>query len=181
MLQGKPSSSSKNKEVTLRDFLEAVDKIKKFVDFGEKAGKLIFALSKAGVDINNINPYDFNSMLRLAMAYRGQVGIDEDIDVEELRQEFEEILDISVTEIRQCISTINRFMSVYRSATHTLKTASKHVGVSKEQLAFLGELFNLKLPTRKEEEEEEEVIEEFTEDEKEEIRKIIKKFREGEL
>ncbi|RLE63673.1 MAG: hypothetical protein DRJ47_09105, partial [Thermoprotei archaeon] len=64
-------------KVTIGDLLDAIDTINKFVNFGEKVAKVFSALSRAGVDINRIDPYDFNSILQLSMAMRSNPELKE--------------------------------------------------------------------------------------------------------
>jgi len=164
------------KDYTIRDLLDAVNTIRKFVEFGERANELLRALVKVGVDISSINPYDITSFIRLAQMYRNEVEFDEE-ELQRLQEEFEDILDTPLSRINECISIINRFTSTHRRATSSLKSLTRRVGMRKEEMDMLASLFGLKLPEIKGETVVEEEEEELSEDELKEIREAIKKFK----
>lgn len=190
MLQGKGHNSSKNKKikrtynVTLRDFLEAVEIVNKFINFGERAGRLLIALAKSGVDINSVNPYDFQSLFSLAMRMKSQGYDFNEEDLVLLKEEFEEILDLDINEVKKHIGVINKFASTYRTATSTLSRVSKNVGVDLDQMNMLASMLGIKLPHQKEQEEvsiEETGEEELSEEEKREFEEVIKMYKEKKL
>ena len=166
------------KDYTIRDLLEAVNTIRKFVEFGERANELLRALVKVGVDISSINPYDITSFIRLAQIYRNEVEFNEE-ELQRLQEEFEDILDTPLTEINRCVNIINRFAYMHKKATNSLKTLTKRVGMRREEINILAEMFGLRLPESRKEIELEKEEEELSEEEIEEIRKAIKKFKES--
>jgi len=166
------------KDYTIRDLLEAVNTIRKFVEFGERANELLKALVKVGVDIGSINPYDITSYIRLAQMYRNEVEFDEE-ELQRLQEEFEDILDTPLTEINKCINIINRFTYTHRRATSSLRSLTRRVGMRREEINMLAEMFGLRLPELKKEVVVEEEKEELSEEEIKEIRKAIKKFKES--
>ena len=166
------------KDYTIRDLLDAVNTIRKFVEFGERANELLRALVKVGVDISNINPYDITSFIPLAQIYGSEIEFDEE-ELQRLQEEFEDILDTPMSKINECINIINRFTATHRRATSSLKSLTRRVGVGKEEISMLANLFGLKLPDVKKETVVEEEEEELSEDEIEEIREVIKKFKSG--
>jgi len=165
------------KKVTIGDLLDAIDTINKFINFGEKVSKVFSALSRAGVDVSRINPYDFNSILRLSMAMRSNPELEE-IDVESLKEEFEEILELDLDDVRKKLIVVKKFISVYSQANKTMSKVSKTVGANLDQLNALANMFGLRLPTTSQSEETEETeIEEISEDEIKELDEVIKKFK----
>ena len=162
-------------KTTIADLLDAVDKINKFVKFGERVGRIIGQLASCGIDISRINPYDINSLIAMAVRLRSQGYNVEDIDIEELREEFREILEMDLDEINKANRTIRRFISTYKSASSTLSIVNRTVGAGLEQMQALAQLFGLKMP--KEEKEELEEIEELEDEEIEELREAIKQFK----
>lgn len=167
------------KSVTFRDVIESLEKIHRFVSFGEKLGKAIFSLAKAGVDVNRLNPMDFQSILQLATSLRSK-GYDlDDIDFEELKQEFEEILDMDLNEIRRSITIIQRYCSISRMATNVLKTASKSMPANPEAVSNVMAMFGLQPKTETTESTEEEEIEEteLTEEDIKDFREVIDIYR----
>jgi len=162
-------------KITIADLLDAVDKINKFVKFGERVGRIIGQLASCGIDISKINPYDINSLIAMAVRLRSQGYNVTDVDIEELREEFREILEMDLDEINKANRTIRRFISTYKSASSTLSVVNRTVGAGLEQMQALAQLFGLKMP--KEEVEEEEEIEELEEEELEELKEAIKAFR----
>lgn len=165
------------KKVTISDLLDAIDTINKFVNFGERVAKVFSALSRAGVDVSRINPYDFNSILRLSMAMRSNPELEE-IDVESLKEEFEEILELDLDDVRKKLIVVKKFISVYSQANKTMSRVSKTVGANLDQLNALANMFGLKLPTASQSEETEETeIEEMSDEEIKELDEVIKKFK----
>jgi len=162
-------------KITIADLLDAVDKINKFVKFGERVGRIIGQLASCGIDISKINPYDINSLIAMAVRLRSQGYNVTDVDIEELREESKEILEMDLDEINKANRTIRRFISTYKSASSTLSVVNRTVGAGLEQMQALAQLFGLKMP--KEEVEEEEEIEELEEEELEELKEAIKAFR----
>ena len=168
------------KKVTIGDLLDAIDTINKFVNFGDRVAKVLSALSRAGVDVSRINPYDFGSLLQLSMAMRNNPEFEE-IDVELLKEEFKEILELDIDDVRRKLSVITRFITVYSQANRTMQRVSRTMGASLDQLNTLANLFGLKLPTAsqsKEAEEEEKVeIKEMNDEEIKELEDVIRKFK----
>ena len=164
------------KDYTIRDLLDAVNTIRKFVEFGERANELLKTLVRVGVDISSINPYDITSFIRLAQMYRNEVEFDEE-ELQRLQEEFEDILDTPMSKINECISIINRFIATHRRATSSLRSLTKRVGVGKEEISMLASLFGLKLPEVKKETVVEEEEKELSEEELKEIREAIRKFK----
>jgi len=166
-----------SKKVTIGDLLDAIDTINKFVNFGDRVAKVFSTLARAGVDVSRINPYDFNSILRLSVAMRNNPELEE-IDVEALKEEFEEILDLDLDDVSRKLGVIRRFMSVYNQANRTMSTVSRTMGASLDQLNALASMFGLKLPSATKSEKVEEVeVEEMDEDEIEELRDVINRFK----
>ena len=165
-------------KTTIADLLDAVDKINKFVKFGERVGRIIGQLASAGIDISRINPYDINSLISIAVRLRSQGYNVENLDVEELREEFREILEMDLDEINKANRTIRRFISTYKSASSTLSVVNRTVGVGLDQMQALAQLFGLKVGKgEKVGEEEIEEIEELEDEEIEELREAIRQFK----
>jgi len=165
------------KKVTISDLLDAIDTINKFINFGEKVAKVFSALSRAGVDISKINPYDLNSLLRLSVAMRSNPELEE-IDVESLKEEFEEILELDLDDVRKKLKVVRKFIGVYSQANKTMSRVSKTVGANLDQLNALANMFGLKLPTTSQPEETEETeVEEISDEEIKELDEVIKKFK----
>ena len=164
------------KKVTIGDLLDAIDTINKFVNFGDRVAKVLSALSRAGVDVSRINPYDFGSLLQLSMAMRNNPEFEE-IDVELLKEEFKEILELDIDDVRRKLSVITRFITVYSQANRTMQRVSRTMGASLDQLNTLANLFGLKLPTASQPEEEKIEIEEMSSEEIKELEDVIRKFK----
>jgi len=165
--------------VTIAELLDAVYTINKFVRFGEKVSEVISALARSGIDISRVKPYDLNSILAMAVSMQNRPEL-KDIDVDELREEFKEILEIDLHEVRKKISTINTFLSTYSQATGVVNRVSRTMGTSLDQLNMIASMFGIKTPQRKpekEEEEEEVEIQEMTEEELKELEEAINKFK----
>ena len=162
-------------KTTIADLLDAVDKINKFVKFGERVGRIIGQLASAGIDVSRINPYVINSLISIAVRLRSQGYNVENLDVESLREEFREILEMDLDEINKANRTIRRFISTYKSASSTLSVVNRTVGAGLEQMQALAQLFGLKMP--KEEKVEEEEIEELEDEEIEELKEAIRQFK----
>jgi len=161
-------------KTTIADLLDAVDKINKFVKFGERVGRIIGQLASAGIDVSRINPYDINSLISIAVRLRSQGYNVENLDVEELREEFREILEMDLDEINKANRTIRRFISTYKSASSTLSVVNRTVGAGLDQMQALAQLFGLKVGKGEEEIEE---IEELEDEEIEELREAIRQFK----
>ena len=169
------------RDPTFRDLINALRTINKFVEFGERAGELIRGLYKAGVDLTRLNPYDLTSLIQLARASSETVGFSEE-ELEELLNDFEDLMDTPISEIENALRILQRYTMIMRRAENQLKTVTKTMGVRKEELEGLASLFGIKLPSMSKSEyydyEEEEEEESISEEELEELKKVIKKFRE---
>ena len=164
-------------KITIADLLDAVEKINKFVKFGERVGKIIGQLASAGVDISRINPYDMNSLIAIAVRLRSQGYNVEEVDVETLKEEFQEILEMDLNEIEKANRIIRRFVSTYRTASSTLSVVNRTVGVGLDQMQALASLFGLKVGKEEKVEEGIEEIEELEEEEIEELKEAIRQFK----
>jgi len=175
--------SDQSKSITVRDFLEALERIHKFVTFGERVSNVIQALSRAGLDVGNVNPNDFGSLIRLAGSLKSQGYDIDESDIISLREEFEEILDMNIDEIYEATNVIRRFSSMFKRASSCIKDASRQLPTNPEAVNNLFALFGLqpKIRTKaieeveKEIEEEEEV--ELDEELKSEFKEIAEKYR----
>jgi hypothetical protein len=171
--------------ITVRDFINSLETIHKFVTFGEKVGKAIGALARAGVDISKFNPLDFGSIIRMAGALRQQ-GYDlDDVDIECLKEEFEEILDMDISEIYNAINVVNRFSSALKRATQTIQYVSKQLPTDPSAMNNLFAMFGLqpKIPNSsdinyKVEEEAMKEEKEIGEEELEELKDVVKWYKE---
>jgi len=164
-------------KTTIADLLDAVDKINKFVKFGERVGRIIGQLASCGIDVSRINPYDINSLISIAVRLRSQGYNVENLDVEELREEFREILEMDLDEINKANRTIRRFISTYKSASSTLSVVNRTVGAGLDQMQALAQLFGLKVGREEKVEEEVEEVEELEDEEIEELREAIRQFK----
>ena len=165
-------------KITIADLLDAVDKINKFVKFGERVGRIIGQLASCGIDISKINPYDINSLIAMAVRLRSQGYNVENLDVESLREEFREILELDLDEINKANRTIRRFISTYKSASSTLSIVNRTVGAGLDQMQALAQLFGLKMPREEKVGElDEEEIEELEDEEIEELKEAIRQFK----
>jgi len=165
-------------KITIADLLDAVDKINKFVKFGERVGRIIGQLASCGIDISKINPYDINSLIAMAVRLRSQGYNVENLDVESLREEFREILEMDLDEINKANRTIRRFISTYKSASSTLSIVNRTVGAGLDQMQALAQLFGLKMPREEKVGElDEEEIEELEDEEIEELKEAIRQFK----
>jgi len=175
--------SNKSKSITVRDFLEALEKIHKFVTFGERVSNVMQVLSRAGLDVGNVNPTDFSSLIRLASSLRNQGYDIDESDIVALREEFEEILDMDIEEINRATNVIRKFSSMFRRASYCIRDASRQLPTNPEAINNLFALFGLqpKIRTKTTEEIEEEMEEEeeteISEELKSEFKEIANKYR----
>ena len=155
--------SGQRKSITIRDFLEALEKIHKFVTFGERVSNVIQALARAGIDVNSLNPMDFNSLIRFAGSLRSQGYDIDEMDIVTLREEFEEILDMDINEINEATNIVYKFSNTFKRATQYARIASRQLPTSPEAVNNLFALFGLqpKIRTKATEEAEEEIEEEI--------------------
>lgn len=166
---------------TFRDLIEAMRTINKFVQFGEKVGELMRTLYRAGVDIRRINPYDISSLIQLARS----TDIGEEFDeekLEELISEFEDIIDTPISEIENSLRIMSKYMQVMKSAERQLKRVTERMGMRMDEINALAEMFGIKLPHRSKQtveelDYEEDYVEGMTEEEVEELKKIIEDFK----
>ena len=175
--------NGQRKSITIRDFLEALEKIHKFVTFGERVSNVIQALARAGIDVSSLNPMDFNSLIRFAGSLRSKGYDIDEIDIVTLKEEFEEILDMNINEINEATNIVYKFSNTFRRATQCAKTASRQLPASPEAVNNLFALFGLqpkirtKATEKVEEEMEEEEKKELSDELVSEFKEIAEKYR----
>jgi len=178
-------SKSRKVKVTFRDVLESIKTINKFLSFSLRLSRFFVALSQLGVDVSKINPYNFEDMIKMATSLRNQ-GVNVDFgDLEELKSEFEDIMDIDIEEMRKHVEVIRRYSGVLSNVLSTIKNVSKHMPKDTDEIKAITGLFGgLGMPqpgSSLNEDELSDLSEEtettLNEKDVEEFRKVINEFR----
>jgi len=116
---------TRRSRITFRDVLESVRVVNKFLSFSQRLSKFFTALAQAGVDVSKINPYNFEDMIKMAASLRNQ-GVSIDFgDLDELYDEFNDILDMDIFEMKKHAEIIRRYSSMLGSILKSVKIASK--------------------------------------------------------
>lgn len=172
-------------KITFRELLESIKVVNKFLSFSTRLAKFFAALAQIGVDVNKLNPYNFDDLLKMAMSMRSR-GINIDFgDLDELRQEFEDLMDMDINEIRLHAERIRRYGAVFtgvlRSIQSTSKSMPKDTSDMSSMMGMLGMAGQLipgqaKTPADTFEEEEDETSN-LSERDIEEFRKVIEEYK----
>lgn len=164
---------SKVMAVKVKDVLWAIDVITKITEFSEELGKIIRALNKNMIDVSNLDPSNFEDLLKIAMALNEEGIID--VDIDNLRQLHKDILELDTETITKAIAILQEYISVIDSLKTTIRDASSRMYVSKDELMFVKGLMSGK--REKEDMYTTEMVNEITAEELEQIKRIISNLK----
>jgi hypothetical protein len=158
---------------TVSDVLNAVDRLRRFYEFYTEFSKIAVALAGSGIDITRINPNNFGDLIKMVTSLN-KAGVLNDIDIEALRDTYEDIMNMSINELKDLCQTLRQFAMVSHNVINTMSYISRTAKVDKDSLELVKSLLGIK--THKDEESEEEYeTEDLTEEEIEELRKMLRR------
>lgn len=130
--------------IKIKDVVWALNILSKVVQFSEDVGKLVRALNKQMIDIRSLNPSNFEDILKIAMNLYEEGEIDLDVDLENLKELYDEIMEWDINTINRAISIFNTYVSTIDQLKNTIKSASQRLYVTKEEIQFVRNM----LPSR---------------------------------
>jgi hypothetical protein len=158
---------------TVGDVLNAIDRLRRFYEFYTEFSKIAVALAGSGIDITRINPNNFGDLIKMVTSLN-KAGVLNDIDIEALRDAYDDIMNMSINELKDLCQTLRQFAMVSHNVMNTMSYISRTAKVDKDSLDLVKSLLGIK--THKDEESEEEYeTEDLTEEEIEELRKMLKR------
>ena len=163
-----------NSDPTIGDVINAIEKLKRIASFGNEFIKLVSSMANCGVDLSKINPYNFNDLLRMALSLSKSDEITE-IDIEALRDAYEDIINIRMSEIRGMCIAIRRFLVSYSEVNSVLSSLFSRAKVGSDELEIIRGLFGISARKEEKEEYEFEDVEQLTPEEVESLKKVIKR------
>jgi hypothetical protein len=158
---------------TVSDVLNAIDRLRRFYDFYTEFSKIAVALAGSGIDITRINPNNLGDLIKMVTGLN-RTGALNDIDIEALRDAYEDIMNMSINELRDLCYTVRQFALASHNVIQTMSYISKTAKIDKDSLELVRSILGIKTP-RAEGSEEEYETEELTEEEIEELRKMLKR------
>jgi len=158
---------------TVGDVLNAIDRLRRFYEFYTEFSKIAVALAGSGIDITRINPNNFGDLIKMVTSLN-KAGVLNDIDIEALRDAYEDIMNMSINELRDLCHTLRQFALVSSNVMHTMGYISRTAKIDKDSLELVKSILGIKTP-KSEEEYEAEETEELTEEEIEELRKMLRR------
>jgi hypothetical protein len=162
-----------NRDPKILDVVDAIHKIKRFSDFTREFSKIAVALAGAGVDISKINPNNMSDLFRLVQGM-GRVKNIREEDIEHLKREYEDVMNLSLSDLRNMCSMIRQFISISMTIDSTVSYMSRTAKAGKEELDMMKTLLGIR--TAEEEPIEEEVeIGGLSQEELEELRDFIRR------
>jgi len=170
---GQKTNYDRVRNPTIGDVLNAIDRLRRFYEFYTEFSKIAVALAGSGIDITRINPNNIGDLIKMVTSLN-KTGVLNDIDVEALRDAYEDIMNMSINDLRDLCYTIRQFAMVSHSVMHTMNYVSRTAKVDKDSLELVKSILGIKTP-KVEESEEEYETEELTEEEIEELRKMLKR------
>jgi mannose/fructose/N-acetylgalactosamine-specific phosphotransferase system component IIB len=158
---------------TVSDVLNAIDKLRRFYEFYTEFSKIAIALAGSGIDITRINPNNFGDLIKMVTSLN-RTGVLNDIDIEALKDSYEDIMNMSINDLKDLCNTVRQFAMVSHNVMNTMSYISRTAKIDKDSLELVKSLLGIK--THKTEESEEEYeAEDLTEEEIEELRKMLKR------
>jgi mannose/fructose/N-acetylgalactosamine-specific phosphotransferase system component IIB len=158
---------------TVGDVLNAIDRLRRFYEFYTEFSKVAVALAGSGIDITRINPNNFGDLIKMVTSMN-KAGVLNDIDIEALKDAYEDIMNMSINDLKDLCQTLRQFAMVSHNVMNTMNYISRTAKVDKDSLDLVKSLLGIK--TRKDEESEEEYeTEDLTEEEIEELRKMLRR------
>jgi hypothetical protein len=158
---------------TVSDVLSAIDRLRRFYEFYTEFSKIIVALAGSGIDITRINPNNFGDLIKMVTSLN-KTGVLNDIDIEALRDTYEDIMNMSINDLKDLCYTVRQFAHISHNVIQTMNYISRTAKIDKDSLDLVKSILGIKTP-RAEESEEEYETEELTEEEIEELRKMLRR------
>jgi hypothetical protein len=158
---------------TVGDVLNAIDRLRRFYDFYTEFSRIAVALAGSGIDITRINPNNFGDLIKMVTSLN-RTGVLNDIDIEALRDAYEDIMNMSVNDLKDLCYTVRQFAHISHNVIQTMNYISRTAKIDKDSLDLVKSILGIKTP-RAEESEEEYETEELTEEEIEELRKMLRR------
>lgn len=177
-------TTSGKRVVKLSEVLNAIRVIKRYLDVKEKISELLISLASAGVDISRVN---FNNPMSLISVLNMAKNRGVDVDIDTLLEEIDESYDITIDEVNEAVRVLRVFAQTSSAVDSTLRVFGRNAKASARDIESIAAMFGLKTPSSKLKEEEPEVEEEINDEEKlseedlEDIKTIVQKFKGGEL
>ena len=163
--------SQRDNDPTIGDIINSIEKLKRIAEFGSEFEKLVSSLANAGVDISKVNPNNFNDLIKMAVIM-GKSGEITEIDIEALRDAYEDIINMRMSEIRNMCMAIRKFTVSYREVSSVLYSISSRAKAGREELELIKSMFGLTTKTSPKAKEEHDVIEQIEQLTKEEIENL---------
>jgi len=158
---------------TVGDVLNAIDRLRRFYEFYTEFSKIAIALAGSGIDITRINPNNFGDLIKMVTSLN-KAGVLNDIDIEALRDAYDDIMNMSINDLKDLCNTVRQFAMVSHNVMNTMSYISRTAKVDKDSLELVKSLLGIKT-SKAEESEEEYEAEDLTEEEIEELRKMLKR------
>lgn len=170
-------SDRKKKTVTFRDVLNSMKSINLFISFSLKLSKFFDALSQIGVDVSKLNPYNFEDMVKMAASLR-QRGIDVDFgDLDELMDEFNELMDMDIDEVVKHATILRKYSSVMKSVFDTVKRVSRTMPKDNSEIKAMMGMFGFNQSVDRDEDFSDVETTTLSEEDVREFKEIIRKYR----
>jgi len=169
--------SQKDNDPAIIDIITSIEKLKRIAEFGSEFEKLVSSLANTGIDISKVNPSNLNDLIKMAVIMGKSDEITE-IDIEALKNTYEDIINMRMSEIRNMCITIRKFIISYREVISVLYTISSKAKAGREELELIKSMFGLTTKTSskaKEEYDDIEQIEQLTKEEIEDLKSLIRR------
>jgi len=167
------TNHDKVRNPTVGDVLNAIDRLRRFYDFYTEFSKIAVALAGSGIDITRINPNNLGDLIKMVTSLN-KTGVLNDIDIEALKDAYEDIMNMSIHELRDLCYTVRQFALASHNVIQTMSYISRTAKIDKDSLELVKSILGIKTPKADESEEEYET-EELTEEEIEELRKMLRR------
>jgi len=158
---------------TVGDVLNAIDRLRRFYEFYTEFSRIAVALAGSGIDITRINPNNFGDLIKMVTSMN-KAGVLNDIDIEALKDAYEDIMNMSINDLKDLCNTLRQFAMVSHNVMNTMSYISRTAKIDKDSLELVKSILGIKT-TKAEESEEEYEAEDLTEEEIEELRKMLKR------
>lgn len=164
-------------KVRLSEVVNAIRTIKAFVDFRDKVNELLIYMASAGIDISKVN---FNNPMSLMKAFSVMRKSNVDVDIETIFDELGSADEITFEEVENAVRVLTRYATVSGKIDSMLSRFSRDSRMGAGDVESLAEMFGLKVGSRsggQVEESEDDVDVELTDEDIEEIRRIVRKYK----
>lgn len=160
----------------VKEVLDAIKTVVDFIEVSNKINEILEKFSVLGIDLENINPYDFSSLMKLASIQSTELDLTKE-DIEEIEKELNEFLEMDLDKVRESLTKIQRYIGTYSSFKLKAKSFSRVASSSNKDINSLAQMFGLKLPKSKRGDEEDFELSEVEEFNEEEIKKVVEEFK----